>query len=238
MYFIRRKISTPNELDLVVIYFANFNLYDIINWEVNMKKFLLLITIVGCLFLTNVKAEELPEITDHEKVTIYLFRGHGCSHCYDGLVYLYSNLYKYSDYIDLKAYEVWYNKDNSSLMSAVAEAGGVPFFVIGDSYYTAGFSSKTGEELIATALKEYQNKKYSDLVAKVVKDKKIDATSETLEQAANEEGIESIEAAQNALQPSETAKQKGKNDTIIIISIFVVIIGGILALVLSNRKNA
>ena len=49
-----------------------------------MKKYIvLLISIVGVLFATNVKAAKikLPEKTDHEIVKVYLFRGAGCSHC-------------------------------------------------------------------------------------------------------------------------------------------------------------
>lgn len=51
-----------------------------------MKKFIVLfIGVITLLFATNVKASkiELPEKTDHEKVKVYLFRGAGCSHCYD-----------------------------------------------------------------------------------------------------------------------------------------------------------
>lgn len=50
-----------------------------------MKKYIvLLVSIFGVLFASNVKAEkiELPEKTDHEIVKVYLFRGAGCSHCY------------------------------------------------------------------------------------------------------------------------------------------------------------
>ena len=57
-----------------------------------MKKYIvLLISIVGVLFMSNVKAEkiELPEKTDHEIVKVYLFRGAGCSHCYDFLTYFH-----------------------------------------------------------------------------------------------------------------------------------------------------
>jgi hypothetical protein len=203
-----------------------------------MKKFLLLVAIFASAFLVSVKAVTLPEVTDHKKVTIYMLRGHGCSHCYDGLVFLYGNLNKYSDYIEFKAYEVWYNEENSKLFSALLEnfgleKGGVPLFVIGDSYYTAGFGDNTGNELIETALNEYQNADYKDLVAKIIKKNKFEVTSETLEEAAEQEGIN-----EEVVIEQEKTQESGKYDTLIIVGIFVVIIGGVAALMLTNRKEA
>lgn len=200
-----------------------------------MKKFLLSIAIVASLLLTNVKAIELPEVTDHEKVTIYIFRGHGCSHCYDALTYFYENASKYSEYLEIKSYEVWNDSTNRDLMLDVAEslgdeASGVPYIVIGDSYSTAGFGTKTGEELVEKALEEYQNKKYKDIVAKYAK--KGEYNAETLAEACEQEGIPDT---------TETSNQKstssGKYDGWIITGILIVVLGGTAALILSNRKQ-
>lgn len=206
-----------------------------------MKKFLLAVAAIVALMVVNVKAIELPEVTDHEKVTIYIFRGHGCSHCYDAIEYLYQNAEKYSDYIDVKLYEVWYNENNRELKTQVElkfnendpERNPVPYIVIGDSYTVQGFGSKTGDEMITAALKEYQNKKYKDVVASILKKQKIDVTVETLAQAAEQEGVTA-----NAKQTTESTKEGSKKDTIISIGIIIFLIGGTAALVLSTRKNA
>lgn len=201
-----------------------------------MKKFLLSIAIVASLLLTNVKAIELPEVTEHEKVTIYIFRGHGCSHCYDALTYFYENASKYSEYLEVKSYEVWNDSTNRYLMLDVAEyfgdeASGVPYIVIGDSYSTAGFGSKTGDELIEKALEEYKNKKYKDIVAKTAKNGEYN--SESLAQACEQEGIPS-----EANVSTETKSTGGKYDGLIIAGILVVVLGGTAALILSNRKQS
>ncbi len=201
-----------------------------------MKKILLSIAIVASIFLTNVKAIELPKVTDHKKVTIYIFRGHGCKHCYDALTYFYNNASKYSDYFEVKAYEVWNNSSNKTLMNDVAEyfnesADGVPYIVIGDSYTTAGFGSKTGDELVEKALSEYQNKDYKDIVAKYAKNK--DYTIESLSEACEQEGID----GDTITATEEQKSTKGKYDGLIVAGILVVVIGGTAALIFSNRKE-
>lgn len=55
-----------------------------------MKKVVLSILVALCLLIMpNAKAAdiELPTLTDHEKVTVYLFRSSGCSHCQDFIEY-------------------------------------------------------------------------------------------------------------------------------------------------------
>ena len=122
-----------------------------------MKKYLvLLITIISFAFMTscNAKTISLPEKTNHEKVTVYLFRGKGCSHCADFLTYFSSRYKKYEDYFEIVAYESWNNEDNQKLMLAIKEQlgeeanGSVPFIVIGSDYHLSGFGSKAGEEII------------------------------------------------------------------------------------------
>ena len=90
------------------------------NMEVNMKRFLIILTAIlsiSVLSLTNVKAATLPKVTSHDKVTIYIFRGHGCSHCYGLINYLYNNMSKYTDYINVVAYEV--ENENGELVYVV-----------------------------------------------------------------------------------------------------------------------
>lgn len=190
-----------------------------------MKKLLLGLILVITLFTFNVKAVELPEKTDHEKVTIYIFRGHGCSHCYDALNYFNAHAEEYSDYFEVKAYEVWNVKENDELKNAVAEylndtVSGVPYIVVGSGYSINGFAESVADEIIENALREYQNDEYEDIVAKLAEGKNY--KQESLEDACINEGI---------------VKKHGKYDGIIITAIFVIVIGGGAAFIAFSRKN-
>ena len=196
-----------------------------------MKKLLIVVAAAIALVLPNVSAISKPEVTDHEKVTIYLFRGHGCSHCYEALEYFNENIDEYSDYIEFVSFEIWNDSNNHSLASKVGnkmgdEVNGVPYFVVGSSYSTAGFASSTGEEIIKTALKEYKNKNYKDIVKPLLNDS---YTPETLEEACVAEGIK---ASNNS-----RAKKNNTSETLIVIGIIVVLVGGVAALIISNRRD-
>lgn len=194
-----------------------------------MKKLLISLICLFALSIFSVNAISLPEKTDHEKVTIYVFRGSGCSHCYEALEYLNDNINKYSDYIDVVTYETWEDSSNATLLQAVAEAvnedvGGVPFIVIGSTYHKAGFATSLGEELIQTALDEYENTEYVDVVAQVATT--MDSNPAPLRDACIAEGIKVA-----------TTNEEKSNDALIIIGIFAVIIGGFTALMVCSRKK-
>ena len=200
-----------------------------------MKKFLGLIiaTIAALLFIGNANAIEKPEVTDHEKINVYIFRGSGCSHCYDALTFLYGLNGEYDDYINVVTYEVWSNQNNSALAKAVAaklgdEFSGVPYIVIGSKSFS-GFGNSTGTEMIETALDYYKSKKYKDVVASVVKAGDYNEVSQSLAEAAYEEGITEV-------APTKVEEEKS-DDTWVILAVFVVIIGGFGALVYSSRKK-
>ena len=188
-----------------------------------MKKFFLSLVCLICLITGNVKAVELPAKSNHEKVTIYIFRGHGCSHCYEALEYFYDNKEQYADYFEIKAYEVWENADNNKLMEAVKEyrkddGKGVPYIVIGENYSVNGFGESLIEEIMSTAVFEYQNEDYKDIVKEVVKDHS-KAKVENLEEACKAEGIIG-----------------GKYDALIIGIILIVVIGSGAAFVYFSKK--
>lgn len=198
-----------------------------------MKKILLTIITTFLLVLSApvVNAIEKPEVTDHEKITIYIFRGEGCGHCQNAISYFYSLGDEYEDYIDVKIYEVWKNENNSALAADVAEdigteyTGGVPLIVVGEKYI-GGFGEGSGEDLIEMALDYYQDEDYKDVVEENLAENSYGETSETVEEAAISEGL-----------ITETAKEEnGKYDTLIIVSIFVVLIGGFAALVVIGKK--
>ena len=95
---------------------------------------------------------------DDSKPNVYLFRGHGCSHCYELIEYLTTIVDEYGKYFNLVSYEVWYNTANSDLMTNVASvlgdnANGVPYLVIGNKTFI-GFRPSTDGEAIKKAIKE------------------------------------------------------------------------------------
>ena len=103
------------------------------------------------------------------QATIYLFRGHGCSHCAEFLNFL-ADLSKteYGTQFKLRAYEVWYNQANSSLMGNVASylkttASGVPFIVIGTKYFS-GYSNQMDDQIKAAITDEYNATSKTDIV--------------------------------------------------------------------------
>lgn len=146
-----------------------------------MKKimFAMLIMVLSFVFLQSTCYAK-------SKINVYLFRGEGCPHCEEAIEWfenVLANDEEYSKYYELVKYEVWYDKDNSQLMSDVAdelgtEASGVPFIVIGDKYFS-GFSATTSPEQLKNAIKEqYDSKEYTDVVAAVKKGISIDKKNE------------------------------------------------------------
>lgn len=200
-----------------------------------MKKyFLLIVTVLSFVFAPVVSASKLPEKTEHEKVKIYLFRGEGCGHCKDFLAYFIDKYSEYEDYFEIVTYESWTNDKNQKLMLAVKKAmdveqdGSVPFIVVGDKYQNVGFGESTGQEIIDEALKLYQDSKYKDLVASIIKEEKMDNEPLSLLKAAEEEGIIKLDEDGNI--------KEGLNDGLVIGIIFGVVILGFVALVFFSRK--
>lgn len=125
-----------------------------------------------------------------QKVNVYLFRGKGCSHCYEFLEYVSKDLIKESgEYFNLVTYEVWNNEDNKELMDKVAEylgeeAGGVPFIVIGDKVF-AGYAESMNDEMKEAIKKLYDSEDRYDVIKKLetdpsVKDKKKSKNDSTM----------------------------------------------------------
>jgi len=99
-----------------------------------------------------------------DQVTIYLFRGKGCSHCYEFLTYVAEELMpEYGNEIKFVTFEVWNDTKNASLMTEVGkyldvDASGVPFIVIGDKSY-AGYAESMNSEIVA-AIEEAKESGY------------------------------------------------------------------------------
>lgn len=119
-----------------------------------------------------------------EKANIYLFRGSGCSHCYEFLTYLEAMTEEYGKYFNLISYEVWNHENNQELLERVAkklgdDVGGVPYIVIGKHSW-AGYSESLNEEIYEAIQEEYENKNKNDIVIQAVNYKKTFGVADVL----------------------------------------------------------
>ena len=119
-----------------------------------MKKIKYLLLLVAMIlvipFAVNAEGEEVTTTAsdDSKKVTVYFFRGEGCSHCAEAIEWFNSIQEEYGDKFVIKDYETWYDEDNAALMKKVAKARGeeeratgVPYIIIADQSWV-GFDSE------------------------------------------------------------------------------------------------
>lgn len=200
-----------------------------------MKKVLLVFLVaLSLLIMPNVQADDdLPVLTDHEKVTVYLFRSSGCGHCQDFIEYFAENYYLYQDYFNIVTYEVS-NSENYELMELAKERNGedrdgVPYIVIGNTFDQLGFGTD-GTEVIQAALEAYEDESYSDLVAQIIEEEDINPSETSLEDAASYYGFKVV--GLNGEDPNA-----GLSDGAIVAIIFGILILGFGGLVLYSRKK-
>lgn len=113
----------------------------------------------------ELKNKDYKETDD--QITIYMFRGQGCSHCKSFLEFLSSISNEYGKYFKLVSFEVWENEENNTLFNKVAtttgeEAGGVPYIIIGETVYPGYIPD--WDDAIKTSIKTEYDKKESDRV--------------------------------------------------------------------------
>ncbi|MBR4830460.1 MAG: hypothetical protein IKZ96_01670 [Bacilli bacterium] len=108
-----------------------------------------------------------------DKVNVYIFRGEGCPHCEEALEFFdnLSNDDEYKDLYKLVTYEVWYDENNSKLMSDVADAlgdqvSGVPYIVIGTKTF-AGYAAAYDDKIKDAIKTAYEDDEYKDVVKQV-----------------------------------------------------------------------
>ncbi len=133
-------------------------------------------TLPDTLTSENIKISDKTYKENDDQVTLYLFRGQGCSHCEELLNYLNSIIPKYKDKFKLRAYEVWYNEDNRALQEKVAkklnvDAEGVPFLIIGKQTFY-GFQESDKSKIVKAIEKEYSSKERYDIIKEVKSNKK------------------------------------------------------------------
>src|SRR5512135_216673 len=85
-----------------------------------------------------------------ERVRLYLFWGKGCPHCSEEMEFLKTLKRKYPT-LEVKEYEVWYDKQNASLFGRIIKAAGgqavgVPGTVIGSRVFI-GFNVQTARAI-------------------------------------------------------------------------------------------
>lgn len=79
-------------------------------------------------------------------IIVYFFWGKGCPHCEEEKEFL-DGLQRAYPSLDIRAYEVWYHRENAGLMAAMlrahgARSSGVPVTFIGDQLFS-GFTAQT-----------------------------------------------------------------------------------------------
>lgn len=108
-----------------------------------------------------------------DQITIYLFRGNGCGFCKKFLTFLNNNIEEYGKYFKVVSFEVWKDSANNKLMKEVADfldadAGGVPFVIIGDKYFP-GYSSEWDEDIKSAIKEEYEKSNRYDVFEEIAK---------------------------------------------------------------------
>ena len=184
-----------------------------------MKKILILCSLVLSLFILpmNGYAEE-----ESNTITVYLFRGDTCAHCHEALEYISNHREEIPEGVEIVTYEVWENGINRDFHNEVAERLGideddydtVPCFVVGEEHIL-GYSTGTWDELFDIARDYQDNGDYKDIVEEVNRDLQLDVEARTLDDLYSE--------------PSVVA-------TIIVYSVFGVIILGFVVMIVFSRK--
>lgn len=107
--------------------------------------------LVETLEAENIELQNEDYQENDKQVTIYMFRGQGCTHCQEFLTFLSELTKEYGDKFKLVAFETWKDEANSELMSEIAEqlgteATGVPYIIIGDQVFP-GYASAYDDQI-------------------------------------------------------------------------------------------
>ena len=191
----------------------------------------------------------LPVVKADSDVTVYMFTKNGCSACEAAREYFEGLLEKDKDAFKLVNIEVWCGTDYVTdpdnpqwilgsedaynlLMAAVEHYKldenqlGTPVIAIGD-YATIGFNSNDPSAITDAIAKAKKSKKEVDVIKDLAEENNIELSS-----VVKEFGVQSCDKTTN----DNTNKSSGKYDAVIIVSIFVVLIGGFAGLVVLGKK--
>lgn len=195
------------------------------------KSLLILLFVLAPMTFASAKTTTTAEPqTNTGKVTLYVFYGDGCPHCSELETYIKTNLKKNKSLegkFDVKYYEVWADKGNASFLSELSDyfnynITGVPFFMIGEKYYS-GYGEQHNAEIEKQIADQSQDPNYKDVVAELTSKKGV-----TLTESNPEDKIQTED---------DKAKENKKNDIIgyIILGVTVVIL---LLIIFTRRTDA
>lgn len=198
-----------------------------------MKKILFSLIIVLYLFIG------MP-VSAKEKVPVYMFSKDGCSACLAAQEYFEELQEDYPDLFELREIVVFYgskwtavSEDRTNLLIKVYEyfdedssKAATPTIVIGN-YHTIGLPSDTDK--VYDAIVDAQKNKTEDKVQKLINELELDL-EDLLEYDSSNYTDTTTSTTTN------TNDASGEYDTIIIIGIFVVLIGGLAGLVVAGKK--
>lgn len=144
-----------------------------------MKKFkILFLLLLTLLIPISIKADN--------KVNLYLFYGDGCPHCAQEEEFLKEYL-KEEKNASLVKYEIWHSEDNREKLIKVQNKlnnheNGVPYLVIGNKVIV-GYSKGSTDKRIKKYVDNYKkDKKYEDVVGKILNNKKVNEIKPTTEE--------------------------------------------------------
>ena len=189
----------------------------------------------------------MPIAKADSDVTVYMFTKNGCSACEAAREYFEGLLEEDKDAFKLVNIEVWCGDDVTDpnnpqwilgsedaynlLMAAVEHYKldetklGTPVIAIGD-YARIGFNSNDPSDITDAINKAKKSKKEVDVIKDLAEENDIELSSV----------IKDFDAKSCDKTAADTEKSGGKYDAIIIVSIFVVLIGGFAGLVVLGRK--
>ena len=193
-----------------------------------MKKFILALVLVSSilLFNSNVKAES--------KVNVYMITKEGCPSCTAAYEYFEELNKQYPDLFELVPFEVfdwtwnWNSDDLKILFNKVYEyfkedtsSASTPTIIIGD-YHTLGLPSD--KNIVYDKIVE-AGKSGKDVVKSIAEKEKLN-----IEELKYDYKTEAKEDTKTEV------KSEKNHDTLIVIAIFVIVIGGFASLIIIGKK--
>lgn len=193
-----------------------------------MKKVLLSLIAVLCLLLA------LPVSAENEKVPVYVFSKDGCPACvaaqeyFDELEESYPELFEVIEIVTFGPKWEMVSEDRQELLISIYEHFeqdtakiATPSIIIGE-YFTQGLPGDT-DEIYNEIMKVKNSKNKVDVVKKIVEENKY-----------NLEDMQKYDPS--IFLEVDEESETGKYDTIIIIGIFAVLIGGFVGLIMVGKK--
>jgi len=174
-----------------------------------MKKLIISILTLFIALAIPVSVFAAKKEAEKEKINVYLFWGNGCGYCEAAKEFFASIEDEYGKYYNFVDYEVWYDQKNNELKNAVAEY--LNDDVSGVPYIVIG----------ETSFDQGYSSEFDADIIKAIKD-----------EYENDDYVDVV-AKVNA---GEVKAKSNNYDTIIVIGIFVLIIGGFGALIYYSRK--